>query len=168
VTILRTGLAALTLLLLPALAQAQGANVAFGGLKHDSTLPVEVTSDQLNVSQADGTAVFSGNVLVVQGEMRLSSDKVRVEYGAKGSENAGRIARMHASGNVVMVTPQEAAEADEAVYSIDAGSVVLSGNVILTQERNALSGERLVVDLNAGTGVMEGRVKTIFQPAPEE
>ena len=167
-TILRTGLAALTLLLLPALAQAQGANVAFGGLKHDSTLPVEVTSDQLNVSQADGTAVFSGNVLVVQGEMRLSSDKVRVEYGAKGSENAGRIARMHASGNVVMVTPQEAAEADEAVYSIDAGSVVLSGNVILTQERNALSGERLVVDLNAGTGVMEGRVKTIFQPAPEE
>jgi len=168
VTILRTGLAALTLLLLPALAQAQGANVAFGGLKHDSTLPVEVTSDQLNVSQADGTAVFSGNVLVVQGEMRLSSDKVRVEYGAKGSENAGRIARMHASGNVVMVTPQEAAEADEAVYSIDAGSVVLSGNVILTQERNALSGERLVVDLNAGTGVMEGRVKTIFQPAPKE
>ena len=167
-TILRTGLAALTLLLLPALAQAQGANVAFGGLKHDSTLPVEVTSDQLNVSQADGTAVFSGNVLVVQGEMRLSSDKVRVEYGAKGSENAGRIARMHASGNVVMVTPQEAAEADEAVYSIDAGSVVLSGNVILTQERNALSGERLVVDLNAGTGVMEGRVKTIFQPAPKE
>ncbi len=167
-TILRTGLAALTLLLLPALAQAQGANVAFGGLKHDSTLPVEVTSDQLNVSQADGTAVFSGNVLVVQGEMRLSSDKVRVEYGAKGSKNAGRIARMHASGNVVMVTPQEAAEADEAVYSIDSGSVVLSGNVILTQERNALSGERLVVDLNAGTGVMEGRVKTIFQPAPEE
>ena len=167
-TIFRTGLAALTLLLLPAMAQAQGANVAFGGLKHDSTLPVEVTSDQLNVSQADGTAVFSGNVLVVQGQMRLSSDKVRVEYGAKGSENAGRIARMHASGNVVMVTPQEAAEADEAVYSIDAGSVVLSGNVILTQERNALSGERLVVDLNAGTGVMEGRVKTIFQPAPRE
>nr|WP_249138857.1 LptA/OstA family protein [Actibacterium sp. MT2.3-13A] len=155
-------------MLLPALAQAQGANVAFGGLKHDSTLPVEVTSDQLNVNQADGSAVFSGNVLVVQGDMRLSSESVRVEYGAAGTENAGRIARMHASGNVVMVTPQEAAEADEAVYTIDSGSVVLTGNVILTQERNALSGERLVVDLNAGTGVMEGRVKTIFQPAPKE
>lgn len=167
-TILRTGLAALMLLLLPALAQAQGANVAFSGLQHDSTLPVEVTSDQLNVSQADGTAVFSGNVLVVQGDMRLSSDQVRVEYGAAGTENAGRIARMHASGNVVMTTPQEAAQADEAVYTIDAGSVVLTGNVILTQEQNALSGDRLVVDLNAGTGAMEGRVKTIFQPAPKE
>lgn len=164
----RFGLAALSLALLPALATAQGATVAFGGLKHDSTLPVEVTSDQLNVNQTDGTAIFTGNVLVGQGDMRLSSSRLQVEYGAEGTPNAGRIVRMHATGNVVLVNPPEAAEANEAVYTIDSGNVVMTGNVILTQEQNALSGQRLVVDLNKGTGVMEGRVKTIFQPAGSE
>lgn len=160
----QSGLAALSIALLPTAALAQGANVAFGGLKHDSSLPVEVTADQLNVNQADGTAMFTGSVLVGQGNMRLSSNKLRVEYGAEGTDEAGKIARMHATGNVTLVNPPEAAEAAEAVYTLATGKIVMTGDVLLTQERNALSGQRLVVDLNSGTGVMEGRVKTIFQP----
>lgn len=167
-TFFRTGLMALALLLFPVMTLAQGANVAFGGLQHDSTLPVEVTADQLNVNQADGTAIFTGNVHVVQGAMTMTARKLRVEYGQPGTEYAGRIQRMHATGQVVLVSGGEAAEGDEAVYTIDKANVVMTGNVILTQAQNALSGERLVVDLNAGTGVMQGRVKTIFQPGATE
>ncbi len=161
---IRSGLLALLLMLLAPMVLAQGAEVAFGGLKQDSSLPVEITSDELRLDQAAGTAVFTGNVRVGQGEMRLSADRVAVEYGAENGIQTGRIARLLATGNVVLLSGGEAAEAQKAVYTIDSGNIVMTGGVVLTQGQNALSGERLVVDLQSGTGTMQGQVKTIFQP----
>jgi lipopolysaccharide export system protein LptA len=155
------------MLLCAAPALAQGTAVPFGGLEHDASLPVEVSADRLEVDQKDGSAVFSGSVVVGQGTMRLSAERVRVEYAASGGGDAtGRIQRMHATGDVVLVNGAEAAEAQEAVYTIDSARIVMTGGVILTQGRNALSGDRFVVNLNDGSGVMEGRVRTILQPAP--
>lgn len=144
---------------LPLSGWAQGANVAFGGLRHDTSLPVEVTADKLDVNQADGSAVFDGNVIVGQGEMRMTSSRLRVEYGT-GQE----IEKLIASGGVTFVNGAEAAESRDAVYSVKSGIIVMTGAVILTQGASALAGERLSVDMKAGTGVMTGRVRTILQP----
>ena len=153
--------AAAILLVLPASAAApQSGNVAFSGLEHDSSLPVEVTSEQLDVSRADGRAIFTGNVLVTQAAMRLTAPRMEVEY----IEGEGRISRMTATGGVTFVNGEEAAEADDAVYTLTDGTVVLTGDVILTQGPNALAGDRLVIDLDTGIGNMEGNVRTIFQP----
>ena len=66
--------------LAPAAVQAQaGATVAFGSMKGDPTLPVEVTADQLRVNQATGIAIFSGSVIVIQGTMRLTAPEVQVD-----------------------------------------------------------------------------------------
>lgn len=151
-------------LLLPLPALAQGAQVAFGGLKHDSSLPIEATADQLNVDQGAGTAVFTGNVVIGQGSMRISARRVDVWYDTANGQATGQIERMRATGNVVLVNGTEAAEGARADYNVAAARVVMSGDVLLTQGQNALSGERLVIDLNTGNGIMEGRVKTIFQP----
>ena len=147
-----------SLMALPALAQT--ASVAFGTLKQDTTLPVEVTAETLAVNQSDGTATFSGNVLVGQGEMRLSAAEVRVEYGAGGDT----ISRLLATGGVTFANAGEAAEAEQAVYSVAEGTIVMTGNVLLTQGASALSGEKLTVDLASGTGKMEGGVRTVFTP----
>lgn len=145
----------------PVAALAQGAQVAFGGIRADTSLPVEVTADQLAVNQTDGTATFTGNVLIAQGEMRLSAAEVLVEY---GSEDRSRIERLHATGGVTLVSGADAAEAAEAVYTIGSGDVVMTGNVLLTQGGNTIAGQTLTVDLKTGTGRMEGRVKTVLQP----
>ncbi len=149
--------------LLPAPGVAQGTSVAFGSFNHDASLPVEITADALEVNQADGTAEFRGNVMIGQGEMRMSAGLVRVEY-ASGGDATGEISRLIASGGVTLVNGAEAAEAERAVYSIANASITMTGGVILTQGRNALSAQRLIVDLNRGTGRLEGRVKTILQP----
>lgn len=152
------------LILSLALAQgavAQGTDVAFGGLRADTTLPVEVNADSLSISQADGEAVFTGNVLVTQGEMRLTAAEIKVEYNADRSG----IARLFASGKVLLVNANDAAEADQATYTIDTGEVVMTGNVLLTQGQAAMAAEKLVIDLKSGTGKMEGRVTTTFVPA---
>jgi len=144
-------------------ATAQGTQVAFGGLKHDSSLPIEVTSDQLSVDQATGKAVFTGNVIIGQGTMRLTARTVEVVYAEESSD----ISRLMASGGVTLVNAGEAAEASQAEYDLESGTVVLTGNVLLTQTNSALSGDRMVIDLNTGTGRMDGRVKTILQSGKE-
>ncbi len=148
------------LLAAPASVGAQTANVSFGGLKADTTLPVEVTAENLEVNQTDGTATFVGDVLVKQGEMRLSAGKIRVIYDATGKE----IDRLVASGQVLIVNATDAAEAAEAVYTIASGEVVMQGNVLMTQGQTAIKGEKLVINLKTGTGRMEGGVTTTFTP----
>lgn len=142
---------------------AQGASVAFGGLQHDSSLPVEITADELTVDQATGSAVFAGNVVAGQGEMRLSAARVQVEYATRDGKATGEINQLVATGGVTLVNGAEAAEAQRAVYAVGSGEIVMTGDVVLTQGVNALSGEKLTVDLNTGSGRMEGRVRTIFQ-----
>lgn len=143
------------------LVHAQGADVAFGGIRADTSLPVEVTADQLSINQTDGTAIFAGNVVVIQGDMKLAADRVDVAY---SGEDRTRIERLHASGSVVLVSGSDAAEAEDAVYTIETGAVEMTGNVLLTQGANTIAGQKLVVDLASGTGRMEGRVKTVLQP----
>lgn len=140
---------------------AQAQQVAFGGIRADISAPVEITSDTLSVNQADGSATFSGNVVIGQGDMRLQAQNVRVEY-AQGDRT--RIQKLHASGGVTLASAAEAAEAQEAVYEVTSGTIVLSGNVLLTQGANVMSGQKLTVDLSSGTGQMDGRVRTILQP----
>ena len=139
---------------------AQGAQVGFAGLRQNPAAPVEVTSDSMSVEQAEGRAVFSGDVLVVQGDLRITAAEITVEYG-EGGRGIGVI---HARGGVTVVTPADAAEAREATYSVATGALVMTGDVLLTQGASAISGQRLVADLRTGTGTMEGRVRTVFTP----
>jgi lipopolysaccharide export system protein LptA len=147
-------------LVLSATAATAQQKIAFGDLNQDTTLPVEVQADQLAVNNADGSAVFSGNVVVTQGEMKLAAGEVRVTYGTEKND----IQELVASGGVVVTNLGDAAEAQGAVYTIDSGVIVLSGDVLLTQGGSAMAGQKLTINLKDGTGVMEGRVTTTFVP----
>jgi lipopolysaccharide export system protein LptA len=138
---------------------AQGTNLTFGTITQDTTAPVEVTSDELSVDQETGRAVFVGNVIVGQGELRLAAQKVTVIY---REESAG-IERMIATGNVTLVSSLDAAEAERADYTIDSGEIIMTGNVLLTQGLSAIASDKMVIYLKDGTANMTGRVKTILQ-----
>lgn len=138
---------------------AQGTSVAFGTLAQDTDLPVEVTADNLSVDQETGIAIFTGNVLIAQGEMRLSAPRVLVVY----LEDQRGIERMEATGGVTLVSGPDAAESERADYNIEEGVIVMTGNVLLDQGPNVLSSDRMTVQLDDGTAQMAGRVKTIIQ-----
>lgn len=152
---------AIAFLMLSAPLAAQSNNVIFGGIKADTSAPVEMTADTLTVNQTDSTAVFTGKVVIGQGAMRLAADEVHVEY-AKGDTTT--INRLIATGHVTLVSGEASAEAEKAVYAVSTGAIDMSGNVLLTQGGNAMTGQTLTVDLKTGTGRMDGRVKTILQP----
>lgn len=149
----------LVLAAMPVWAQSTG----FGNAQN-TKLPVEVTSEQLSVDQKTGKAVFTGKVVIVQGQMRLAADRVTVTY-AQGDQR--RISMLHAEGNVLMVSGEDAAEARAADYNVESGDVVLTGNVLLTQSGNVLAGEKVTVDLETGTANASGRVRSVLQPGSE-
>lgn len=155
----------LSLGILSAGAQAQSTNVAFGTIQQDTSLPVEVTADSLSVSQTDGTAIFTGNVIIIQGDMRLAAPRVLVVYAETSAESTGRIERLEATGGVTLVSGPDAAEAERADYNIDDGRVVMQGNVLLTQGSSALTSDQMTVNLEGGTAQMDGRVRTILRGA---
>lgn len=138
---------------------AQGTQVAFGAIQQDTSAPVEVSADELAVDQKTNAATFQGNVVIGQGQMRLSAAKVEVTY---RSDSQG-IERLVATGGVTLVSGPDAAESQRAEYSIDNGVIVMTGDVLLTQGQSALTADRMTVSLNDGTARMQGRVKTILQ-----
>jgi lipopolysaccharide export system protein LptA len=137
--------------------------VSLGGFGYQKDLPVEITADSLDVNQTDGTAVFDGTVIIGQGDMRLAAAKVVVEYGP-GADGKDEIKRLLASGGVTLVSADEQAEAQSAVYAVVEGFVTLSGNVLVTQGATAIAGDQMVVNLSTGDGKVEGNVRTVLNP----
>ena len=158
-TVLRAFTVCLALLASAGFATAQQTQVSFGGLRADPTLPVEVTAETLDVDQETGEAIFQGDVLIAQGDMKLSAPRVRVVYDSETSQ----IARMEATGGVTLVSGTDAAEAQRADYTIDDGVIVMTGDVLLTQGPSAITAERMTVNLTTGSAQMTGRVRTILR-----
>lgn len=155
-TLLKSAL--LTAALLLATPIAAQTNVNLGGISADPSAPVEITADNLTVDQDSGTAIFEGNVVLGQGELRLSAGRVQVVYNG----TAGQISRLSASGGVTFVTDTEAAEATSAEYNLDAGTLTMTGDVLLTQGASAISADTMRINLTTGAAQMDGRVRTIL------
>ena len=147
------------------MASAQGASVSMGVQNHDSSTPVEITSENLEVDQANSVAIFTGDVIVVQGDITMTCEKMRVEYAENPDTGANEIEIIRMFGGVTFVSPEEAAESDRAVYTLKTDTIVMLDNVLVTQGPTALSSDKLTYNLDSGDGLMEGNVKTILQQA---
>jgi len=141
----------------PALAQV---DIGFGGVAHDGSQQVEVTADSLEIDQTNGNAVFEGNVVVVQGDLRMAAARIEVIYAAGGSSRS--VQEVIASGGVLVTRGEDAAEGAEARYAVETGMLTLSGDVLVTQGPTAIAGDRMVVNMETGNGTVDGRVRTVL------
>ncbi|MFQ5438517.1 MAG: LptA/OstA family protein, partial [Paracoccaceae bacterium] len=115
-------------------------------------------------SNQDGMAEFNGHVVVGQGDLRISADRIVVEYTPEADNTPSTINLIRATGNVTLVSGSDAAEAQSAVYELETSRVIMTGGVLLTSGTNSVSGGRLTISLKTGSASIEGRVKTVFQP----
>ncbi len=144
--------------------------------KYDTKLPVEISADNLEVLQNESKAIFKGNVIAVQGKIRLNADKMIVHYKQNGSQPGqpaqpapkpapastadaqsamGAITLIEVEGNVFAATPEESAKGDKGNYQVDEKMLHLTGdNVILTRDKNILRGTELEYNLETGRSVL--------------
>jgi lipopolysaccharide export system protein LptA len=138
------------------LAQSQQQSVS--ALKgHNSTAPVDVTADRIEVQDRADRAIFAGNVHVTQAEMTLDTPRLTVAYSGGQNDKSGvQIRRLDAAGGVVVRSPSETAKGDVGIYDLDRKLITLIGNVQLNREQNQVNGSRLVIDLDSGRAVVDG------------
>jgi lipopolysaccharide export system protein LptA len=147
--------------------------------KHDMSLPVEVTSDTLEIVKNKQIATFSGHVVVLQGQLKLTSDTVTVHYKEKDNKptpnSNDHIKKIVADGNVHFNTPGEQASAKQGIYDVEHQTITLTQNVILKKGKNIVTGSKLVYNLETGqsqlieestspSGTGNKRVKGVFIP----
>lgn len=159
----------------PAPAGAQTFDTGFAGLAGDTSQPIEIEADELEVRDRDGVAVFRGNVTVRQQGAALQTQELTIHYvgggqpAADGEAELGggqEIARLVASGKVLVTSEDQAASGDSGIVDMQAKQLVLAGNVTLTQGPNVVTGDRLVVDLEDGRARVESssRVRVLLTP----
>ncbi|MCC0017105.1 MAG: LptA/OstA family protein [Rhodobiaceae bacterium] len=150
--------------------RAQTPQPNLGGLGIDGGQPVKIDADRFDVFDDRKQAIFSGNVILEQGEVRLQTHKLVVSYEGGTDQRQGRITRLDASGKVVVHSKDQTATGDSAVYEVASRVIRLKGNVVLTQGKNVIRGTDLIVDLTTGTsklvssGSGGGRVQGLFLP----
>lgn len=141
----------------------------------DTDQPIEINADSLEVQQDNNLAIFSGNVIAAQGDMRLKAQTLKVYYRrSEGGATQGEatISRIDAIGGVFLSSPNETAQGAVGVYDVENRVVTLSGSVVLTRGDNVIRGERLVLDLTTGRSRVDGvaasgrqeRVRALFVP----
>jgi len=134
--------------------------------KKDADAPIQVSADRFDADLNAKSGTYSGNVLVVQGDMRLRADKVRV------TTVSNKPQKIYADGNVVFDAPSGSAKGDAGVYDVNPRLITLSGRVILIKDKNVMRGTQLVVNLVTGEaqlgakGMSGGRVQGLFVPPP--
>jgi lipopolysaccharide export system protein LptA len=175
-----------------AAAQAQksqdtGVPNALQGFARNKDEPVQIEAAALEVRDKEKMAVFTGNVVVTQGDTVMKCKELRVYYdqdepktgsAAKGGTMkaaqpgpGGRqsIRRLEARGGVVVTSKDQTATGATGIFEMKTNTITLSGGVVITQGANILKGERLVVDLRTNFAKVEGgRVQGLFSTSKDD
>ena len=144
----------------------QGTGAAIG-MKNPNA-PIEVTADNFDADANAKTAVYSGNVIVHQGDVRMRANKVRVNV------VGGKPDKIFAQGRVVVDAPSGTATGDDGVYDVNPRLVTLTGHVVLSREKNVMRGSLLIVNLVTGQATLDGgkkqggRVQGLFTPESQK
>lgn len=152
----------LALLLLAAVTAAQAAPQAGGGnallSKKDSDAPINISSDKFQADLNGKTGTWQGNVVVVQGDMKLRANSVRM------TTVNGKADKVYANGNVVVDSPKSGtATGDSGIYNVGPRTVLLNGGVVLKKGKDVMRGQQLTVNLESGQAVLGGGVKSTGQ-----
>lgn len=138
-----------------------GAAGAAQAQQGDSSAPIDVSADQQETINSKCITIFRGNVEILQDRSRMRAQQVTV-YSAKraGSDNGcGNAQRLEAEGDVYVVSENQKARGDRAVYTFSDNIAVLTGDVILTKGKDVARGDRLTVNTKTNDAKLESSAK---------
>jgi lipopolysaccharide export system protein LptA len=146
------------------------------GLSKNSKEPIAIEADALEVFDKEQRAIYTGNVIVTQGDTVMKAKKMVIFYD-KPAETAGAAAstsadadttirRVEADGDVVIIDKDQIATGDKGIYENATDTVTLTGNVALSKGQNVTKGSKLVYNLGNGVANVDagatGRVSSSF------
>jgi lipopolysaccharide export system protein LptA len=154
----------------PEIGEAGQAMVERLGVALDNA-PMTISSDELEAlvdEQGAERIVFSRNVIVQQGSLRIDCERLEALY-PRGESASGRPDTIRASGAVRITQPGREASCDEAVVD-NRKQIVLctakSGKVALRRGEDVIQADS--VEFNLVTGAVRARGGVTIQVQPQE
>ena len=125
--------------------------------------PILIKADQLISNNEEKYAEFIGNVNVTQGELVITSEKLRIYYQGelinteeKSDKNEDMLKKIIASGNVKIVSSQYTAESDKVEYDTASMTITMTGeDSKVISGKNSIAGSKIILYRN------DGRVKVL-------
>jgi len=104
--------------------------------------PINIEADKATLNEKLGKSVYTGNVVLTQGGIRVSAEMITV------LSQAGKLSRITATGNPVTYQQHSlkndiTAEARQLNYFANEERIVLLDNAKLSQGRNSFSGNQI-------------------------
>ena len=144
---------------------ARGDDTAVGlpllpGVRHDD--PIQIHSDELEVLPQDGgrRLVFTRNVDVQQGKLRLNADRLEALY----PQGASQPDLLLASGRVRVAQGDRRARCEQARYERVASTIVCRGQAEVLEGCDRVRGEEISFDLDSERVVVTGAASVLIQP----
>lgn len=144
---------------------AQTFSDTFAGFGSSEGEPIEIEASELQVEDRNKIATFSGDVVVIQGETRLETQRLKVYYDGQedaqeaqqstqpepGAPTQQEISRLEALGGVNITSQDQRATGDSASFDMAREVMVMTGReVVLVQGANVVVGNHLTVNLKTG------------------
>jgi len=155
----------------------------------NSKEPVTIEADKLVYFDKEQKAIYSGNVVIIQGDTKLTCStmtihmektapaapavKVAADASPAPSGESSRVSHMDCAGPVTVLSKTQTATGDSAVYDKPQNKIWLIGHVTLSDGGNVTKGDKLTYDLTSGqatvdTGSTSHRVTGLFIPGSGE
>lgn len=142
----------------------------------DTDQPIHIQANAATLDDRKNTAVYTGNVIITQGSMRLTGSRVTLTM-----DNGGEVQKLvsHGSPASFRQTPAGGNQVDARAliieYHADTERVVLIDEAFLEQTGNTFQGQRIAYDIqrqvvDAGRAVADDagdsaeRIEIIIQP----
>lgn len=155
-----------------------------------SKQPISIDADKLVYYDKEHKAVYSGNVVVIQGDTKMTCSAMTVFLDHGPTQSAGAqsksagpqspnaestpaadsgVKHLDAAGPVTVVSKTQVATGDSGSYDKAEDKVRLIGHVTLSDGQNVTKGDKLTYDLKNGlatvdTSAKSGRVHGQFVP----
>lgn len=118
-------------------------------LADDQNQMIEVFSDQANYSEKTGKAIYTGNVIITQGSIKLEAERVEVEQQSSSLLATGQPA--HFEQQPDPDKPIIKASAQSILYKQLEGHVELTGDAHVHQGETNIKSEHIIYNVNEQT-----------------
>ena len=157
-------LCAACLVLAGAAAWAEGSNdpveaATSTWIKEGGTNSTMITSKRLTYEPDKREAIFEGDVVVVDPEVTITSDTLRVRF---SEEN--KIHTVTAQGSVTITQGERVGKGDEVSYTVADGLVVMTGSPRILDGKNILKADVIRFSPNTSKIVCEPNATLIMYP----
>ena len=161
-------------------AKAKKPTSAFGNFGA-SKEPVRIDAASLQVIDKEQKAIYTGDVVAIQGQSTLRCSKLTIYYSqtkkdekdaSAPSATGSSIKKLDCDGPVSVVSTTQTATGDHGLFDAERETVTLTGNVVLADCENVQRGDKLVYNMRTGianvTNNGNRRVQGVFTPGSDD